>query len=73
MSEQVTLQLVPWSCAVDDSSKPATLTCTPAYLQLSTEPGKQPLSLCCRSDQIILKKFTSHCIASCPYSCGQCC
>ena len=41
MSEQVTLQLVPWSCAVDDSHRPATLTCTPAYLQLSTEPGKQ--------------------------------
>ena len=39
VSEQVTLQLVPWSCAVDDSQKPATLTCTPAYLQLSTEPG----------------------------------
>ena len=47
VSEQVTLQLVPWSCAVDDSQKPATLTCTPAYLQLSTEPGRHLLSLFC--------------------------
>lgn len=39
VSEQVTLQLVPWSCALDDSHRHATLTCTPAYLQLSTVPG----------------------------------
>ena len=39
ISEQVTLQLVPWSCAFDVLEDPATITCMPAYLQLSTAPG----------------------------------
>ena len=39
VSEQVTLQLVPWSCAFDVLEDPATITCMPAYLQLSTAPG----------------------------------
>jgi hypothetical protein len=44
VSEQVTLQLVPWTCAWDDwqqedLGQPPVVTCTPAYLQLSYEPG----------------------------------
>ena len=48
ISEQVTLQLVPWSCAFDVLEDPATITCMPAYLQLSTAPGA------CQSMQTVL-------------------
>ena len=30
---------MPWSCAFDVLEDPATITCMPAYLQLSTAPG----------------------------------
>ena len=44
VSEQVTLQLVPWTCAWDDwqqedLGQSPVVTCTPAYLQLSYQPG----------------------------------
>ena len=47
VSEQVTLQLVPWTCAWDDwqqedLGQSPVVTCTPAYLQLSYQPGLAP-------------------------------
>ena len=39
VSASYALKLVPWSCAVDISTWPGTLTCIPAYLQLVYTPG----------------------------------
>ena len=39
VSASYALELVPWSCAVDISTWPGTLSCIPAYLQLVYTPG----------------------------------
>jgi hypothetical protein len=45
VGETIALELVPWTCAIDDSKKtlesggPTILTCMPAYLQLTRTPG----------------------------------
>lgn len=45
VGETIALELVPWTCAIDDSKKtlegggPSILTCMPAYLQLTRTPS----------------------------------
>ena len=48
VAETIEVQLVPWSCSFDDSEKTlkgkedTTVTCMPAYLQVTKTPGAFP-------------------------------
>ena len=67
MGETLALELVPWTCAVDDSKDTLTdksgsiLTCMPAYLQLTRTPGAQSAcAICLTKDNQAISEMTLH-------------